>query len=44
VAIDAAGKPRPVPPLVLEDDEDRRRAAEAGTRKQARLALRPGAS
>jgi acyl-CoA hydrolase len=43
VAIDAAGKPRPVPPLVVEDDEDRRRVAEAEGRKQARLALRPRA-
>ncbi len=43
VAIDAGGKPRPVPPLALEDDEDRRRAADAQARRAARLALRPGA-
>jgi len=43
VAIDGAGKPRPVPALVVEDDEDRRRVAEAEGRKQARLALRPRA-
>jgi acyl-CoA hydrolase len=41
VAIDADGKPRPVPPLVPEDDEDRRRAADAEARRKARLALRP---
>ena len=41
VAIDAAGQPRPIPPLVFEDDEDRRRAADAEARRKARLALRP---
>jgi acyl-CoA hydrolase len=41
VAIDAGGKPRPVPPLAAEDDEDRRRAAGAEARRRARLALRP---
>lgn len=41
VAIDADGKPRPIPPLVAETDEDRRRAAEADARRKARLALRP---
>ena len=41
VAIDADGKPRPIPPLVPEDDEDRRRAADAEARRRARLALRP---
>jgi acyl-CoA hydrolase len=41
VAIDAAGKPRLIPPLVLESDEDRRRAADAEGRRAARLALRP---
>ena len=42
VAIDAEGKPRAIPPLVLESDEERRRAADAEARRQARLALRPG--
>ena len=41
VAIDAGGKPRAIPPLALEDDEDRRRAADADARRKARLALRP---
>ena len=41
VAIDADGKPRAIPPLALENDEDRRRAADADARRQARLALRP---
>ncbi len=40
VAIDAAGKPRAIPPLLLETDEDRRRHADAQARRQARLALR----
>jgi acyl-CoA hydrolase len=40
VAIDAGGKPRAVPALALEDDEDRRRATDAGARRAARLALR----
>jgi acyl-CoA hydrolase len=41
VAIDAAGKPRPIPPLRLENDEDARRSSDAEARRQARLALRP---
>ncbi len=41
VAIDADGKPRAIPPLVAETDEDRRRAADAEARRRARLALRP---
>ena len=41
VAIDADGKPRAIPPLSCENDEDRRRAADAEARRQARLALRP---
>ena len=40
VAIDAAGKPRAVAPLLLDTDEDRRRAADAVARRNARLALR----
>ncbi len=43
VAIDAAGQPRPIPALVLESDEDRRRFADAEARRAARLALRPPA-
>ena len=38
VAIDDRGNPRPVPPLLAETDEQRRRQAEAGLRRQARLA------
>jgi acyl-CoA hydrolase len=41
VAIDSDGRPRPIPPLALQDDEDRRRAADADARRKARLALRP---
>ena len=41
VAIDADGKPRAIPPLVAENDDDRRRAADAEARRRARLALRP---
>jgi acyl-CoA hydrolase len=41
VAVDSDGKPRPVPSLILEDDEDRRRADGGKTRRAARLALRP---
>ena len=37
VAVDQAGHPRPVPALLLESDEDRRRHASAGRRRQARL-------
>jgi acyl-CoA hydrolase len=40
VAVDATGQPTPVPPLVLETDEDRRRHAEAEMRRQVRLAER----
>jgi acyl-CoA hydrolase len=40
VAIDAAGQPRPIPPLTLETDEDRRRNEDAQARRAARLALR----
>lgn len=41
VAIDADGKPRAIPPLLAESDEDRRRAADGEARRKARLALRP---
>lgn len=40
VAIDDAGKPTEVPPLILETDEDRRRNEEAKQRQAARLAHR----
>ena len=40
VAIDAHGKPRAVPPLALESDDDRRRFEDAVARRAARLALR----
>lgn len=42
VALDDAGRPKPVPPLLLLDDEDRRRSADAGQRRADRLARRPG--
>ncbi len=38
VALDPAGKPTPVPGLLLESDEDRRRFAEGEARQRARLA------
>ncbi len=38
VALDAAGRPKEVPPLVLETDEDRRRNTEAKLRRDIRLA------
>jgi acyl-CoA hydrolase len=41
VAIDERGKPRAIPPLVLETDDERRRAEAARARRAARLALRP---
>lgn len=40
VAVDAQGKPRAVPPLALETDNDRRRAEAASRRRQARLGNR----
>lgn len=40
VAIDRQGKPVPVPPLILENDEDRRRNCEAKDRRAMRLAER----
>jgi acyl-CoA hydrolase len=40
VAVDAIGKPRPIPRLVPVTDEDRRRHADAEARRAARLALR----
>jgi acyl-CoA hydrolase len=38
VAQDQHGQPVEVPPLVLENDEDRRRAHDAGERRSLRLA------
>ncbi len=40
VALDEHGKPRPVPPLVLETDEDRRRWEAALHRRQERMRTR----
>src|SRR5688572_23082967 len=37
VGVDDEGQPRPVPPIELEDHEDRRRHAAAITRRDARL-------
>jgi acyl-CoA hydrolase len=41
VAIDKQGRPAPVPPLALENDEDRREWREAEARRAARLKARP---
>ncbi len=41
VALDEAGRPRPVPPLVLETEDDVRRHAAAALRKAGRQAARP---
>jgi acyl-CoA hydrolase len=40
VAVDDEGRPRPLPALVLENDEDRRRFTAAARRRQERLAER----
>lgn len=40
VAVDAAGRPRDVPPVLPETDEDRRRFGEAAIRREHRLARR----
>ncbi len=40
VALDDRGKPREVPPLIIETEEERRRNREAKTRREARLAER----
>jgi acyl-CoA hydrolase len=40
VAVDAEGKPRPVPPVLPETDRDRRRWQEAQIRRTHRLARR----
>lgn len=44
VALDEAGRPRPVPPLLLETDAERRRAEAAKTRQADRLARRAEAA
>jgi acyl-CoA hydrolase len=38
VALDPEGRPVPVPPLILETDEERRRNSDARARRDARLA------
>ncbi|HXF37136.1 MAG TPA: acyl-CoA thioesterase [Actinomycetota bacterium] len=40
VALDEEGKPRPVPPLVTETEEQERRQREARVRRESRLAHR----
>ena len=40
VAVDEAGQPTAVPPLLSESAEDERRAREAGARRAARLTRR----
>jgi acyl-CoA hydrolase len=40
VAVEPEGRPRPVPPLVCESDEERRREIAAQTRRRNRLAER----
>jgi acyl-CoA hydrolase len=40
VAIDRLGRPTPVPPLILETDEEKRRNREAKARREVRLAER----
>jgi acyl-CoA hydrolase len=37
VSLDEDGKPRPVPPVVAENEEERQRQHEAGLRREARL-------
>ena len=40
VALDGQGKPMPVPPVIPETEEEKRRFREAGERREYRLALR----
>lgn len=40
VSLDSDGKPKVIPPIILENDEDRRRAKEAAIRREHRLAQR----
>ncbi len=44
VALDKNGKPTPVPPLILDTDEGKRRNQEAQARREARLRTRPRTS
>ncbi len=44
VALDDYGKPRAVPPLRLDSDDDKRRSDDAMQRRQARLAQRTATS
>ena len=44
VAIDQDGRKRPVPPLIVETDQDRRRCEEAHARRAARLTRKRTAS
>jgi acyl-CoA hydrolase len=44
VALDNRFKPRAVPPLILESEEDRRRNRQAKARRKVRLAKRPAKS
>src|SRR5688572_13267368 len=41
VAIDKQGRPKPVPPLILESEDERREAREAEARRAERLKARP---
>jgi len=40
VALDDEGKPRPVPPLIAETEEERRRQREAKIRRETRIGHR----
>jgi acyl-CoA hydrolase len=40
VAVDETGEPKPVPPLIVEDETEKRRQREADTRRRNRLAER----
>jgi uncharacterized protein (TIGR00369 family) len=40
VALDKDGRPQPVPPLIIETDEEKRRNREAKIRRESRLAER----
>lgn len=44
VALDSSGRPRPVPPLLIETDEQRRRHDAGALRQKQRLALRAAAA
>ena len=42
VSLDQSGKPKPVPPLAIDSDEDRQRCEQAGARRADRLRRRSG--